>query len=278
MSWTVQLAWADNLESHRVDALRLLRQAPAIVEVALIDGAGIERIRISRLDPDVIGTEVDRSNDPAVIGARKQHVWYGPVTLHLGSEPYMSLLLPAIAAAGVLVADHQAYLWIISAIGVGKTGLAFVVDGNGHLVAHPDIGLVLQGDNDVIATHLRAMKAALLAGGGEPVTTEDIENRTVLAAMAPMSGVDWKVFAEQPVAEAYAPLSAALWRTGILAMFGASFALALDYLLAQRMTGPIRWLREGAARIGTGQFDHKINISTGDELEALHDDRVGRRG
>ena len=274
MSWAVQLAWADNLESHRVDALRLLRQAPAIVEVALIDGAGIERIRISRLDPDVIGTGVDRSNDPAVIGARKLHVWYGPVTLHLGSEPYMSIAIAGNrVAAGVLVAEiNLKLIWdVISAIGVGKTGLAFVVDGNGHLVAHPDIGLVLQGDNDVIATHLRAMKAAMLAGGGEPVTTEDMENRTVLAAMAPMTGVDWKVFAEQPVAEAYAPLSAALWRTGILAMFGVSFALALAYLLAQRMTGPIRWLREGAARIGTGQFDHKINISTGDELEALAD-------
>ena len=94
----------------------------------------------------------------------------------------------------------------------------------------------------------------MLAGGGEPVTTKDIENRTVLAAMAPMTGVDWKVYAEQPIAEAYAPLSAALWRTGFLIVLGAGFALALAYLLAQKMTGPIRWLREGATLIGAGQF------------------------
>ncbi len=35
------------------------------------------------------------------------------------------------------------------------------------------------------------------------------------------------------------------------------------------MTGPIRLLEQGAERIGAGQFDHKIAISTGDELEGL---------
>jgi adenylate cyclase len=35
------------------------------------------------------------------------------------------------------------------------------------------------------------------------------------------------------------------------------------------MVGPIRLLEEGAERIGAGHFDHKIAISTGDELEGL---------
>jgi class 3 adenylate cyclase len=43
----------------------------------------------------------------------------------------------------------------------------------------------------------------------------------------------------------------------------------LAYLLARRMTGPIRLLEEGAERIGSGQFDYRIDISTGDELERL---------
>jgi class 3 adenylate cyclase len=37
------------------------------------------------------------------------------------------------------------------------------------------------------------------------------------------------------------------------------------------MVGPIRRLEEGAQRIGAGQFDHKIEIATGDELEQLAD-------
>jgi hypothetical protein len=34
---------------------------------------------------------VDRANDPAVIGARSDHIRYSPVTLHEGSEPHMTV-------------------------------------------------------------------------------------------------------------------------------------------------------------------------------------------
>jgi adenylate cyclase len=52
MDWTVQLPWLEGLDDrHRFDALRLLRQAPAITEVTLVDGKGIERLHVSRTDP-----------------------------------------------------------------------------------------------------------------------------------------------------------------------------------------------------------------------------------
>jgi hypothetical protein len=79
------------VEEHRIDVLRVLRQVPAIAELALIDGAGMERVTVSRIRPDAIGLSTDRSGDPAVIGARAAHSWYGPVTLNRGSEPYMTL-------------------------------------------------------------------------------------------------------------------------------------------------------------------------------------------
>src|SRR6202011_1608846 len=54
-----------------------------------------------------------------------------------------------------------------------------------------------------------------------------------------------------------------------LLLAGAAFAAALGYFLARRMIGPIRLLGQGAAAIGAGHFDHKIEIATGDELEGL---------
>jgi class 3 adenylate cyclase len=161
-------------------------------------------------------------------------------------------------------------IWdVISAIQIEKAGLAFIIDDDGRLVAHPDIDLVLQGTNDSTAAYVKALQATMLASGGKPATAVDIEGRDVLAAMTPVAGPDWQVFAEVPVSEAYAPIRAALWRTGILMLVGAAFALALAYLMARRMTGPIRQLEEGVSRIGVGQFDHRIMISTGDELERL---------
>ena len=84
-----------------------------------------------------------------------------------------------------------------------------------------------------------------------------------------MAGVDWLVFATQPLSEAYAPIRAALWRTGLMVLASAAAALGLAYLFARRMTVPIRRLEEGAARIGAGEFDHEIKVATGDELEGL---------
>src|SRR5205807_502156 len=50
---------------------------------------------------------------------------------------------------------------------------------------------------------------------------------------------------------------------------GAVVAAALAYFLARRMTGPIAQLEKGAEEIGVGNFDRKVDIRTGDELEGL---------
>ena len=76
---------------------------------------------------------------------------------------------------------------------------------------------------------------------------------------------------EQPLSEAFGPIYAALWRTAGLLLAGAAFAGLLAYALARRMTEPIRLLEEGTERIGAGQFDHRIQIRTGDELQRLAD-------
>jgi class 3 adenylate cyclase len=273
MQWAVQLPWTDGGdERHRFDALRVLRQVPAIVDLALVDGAGVERLKISRVGRDVIGSGIDRASDPAVAGARKARVWHGPVRLNRGSEPYMTLAVAGNrAAVGVTIADiNLKLIWdVITAIRVGETGAAFVVDRNGRLVAHPNISLVLRGADEETTARLKALQAATLTSGGRSITTTNAEGRTVLVAMTPIAGAEWMVFAEQPATEAYAPIRSSLWRTSGLVLAGAIFAALLAFVLARRMSGPIRVLESGVARIGTGQFDHRIAISTGDELERL---------
>jgi adenylate cyclase len=277
LQWTVQLPWRDGMdERHRFDVLRLLRQVPGVVEVTLVDGKGIERLRVSRVDPDVVNSGVDRSGDPAVIGARRLtdsggRIWYGPVTLYEGSEPHMTV---AVAGAreinGITIAIiNLKLIWdVIMAIHIGQSGDAFVLDRSGRLVAHHDISLVLRGDDDPAAARLKELQQTI-AGGGETGEGSNAEGRPVIAAMAPIPGPDWMAFVEEPAAEALTPIRAALWRTGSLLVAGAFFAALLAYFLARRMTGPIALLEKGAEEIGAGNFSHNIEISTGDELEGL---------
>ncbi|MFO1120036.1 MAG: adenylate/guanylate cyclase domain-containing protein [Rhodospirillales bacterium] len=272
LAWAVQLPWTEGPdERHQTDALRLLRQVPAVVSLTLVDGAGRERLYVSRISLNRMEGGVDRSADPAVAGARSAGVWYGPVTSHRESEPFMTIAVAGNrAAAGVAVAEiNLKLIWdVITSIRVGESGQALVLDEPGRIIAHPDISLVLRGEDDPAAKPLQALRAAVLAQGGA-ATGQDTVGRTVMAAMAPVPGVDWSVLVHQPVAEAFGSIYAALWRTGGLLLGGAIFASALAYWLAGRMTKPIRLLEDGAQRIGAGQFDHRIDITTGDELARL---------
>ena len=275
LGWMVEMPWADDAdESHRIDAFRLLRQVPAINELILVDGRGIERLHVSRIAPDVVASNIDRSSEPAVQGARSARIWYGPVTLHRASEPFITIAAAGTrASSGVVVAEiNLKLIWdVITAIKIGRTGEAFVVDRPGHLVAHPDMNLVLRGDDEREVSALATMLASTRAGGGKTVRTVDSQNRTVLAATAPVAGPDWTVFVVEPTSEILAPVWVALWRTLCLLFAGACLAAALAYVLAHRMAEPIRQLEVGAVKIGAGQFDHRIEISSGDELERLAD-------
>src|SRR5580700_1559679 len=183
LQWTVQLPWTTGSEDqHRLDVLRLMRQVPAIVELTLVDGDDIERLRVSRINPDVINSGIDRRGDPAVQGARSARTWYGPVTFYQGSEPHMQIALAGVRKAnGVTIAViNLKLIWdVISAIHVGQSGDAFVLDKDGRLVAHPDISLVLRGDDDPAAARLKELQRATIPGSGETTSASDAQHRTV---------------------------------------------------------------------------------------------------
>jgi two-component system, NtrC family, sensor kinase len=286
LGWTTQLPWsAGSIEQRRFDALRLLRQVPAITELAQLDAAGKERLRVSRLAMDVVASGTDFSKDAKFTEAVARKVYYGPVYFRRESEPYMTLAIAGTRRdAGVSVAEvNLKLIWdVVSQIKVGERGHAYVVDAQGRLIAHPDISLVLRNTDMSRLAQVSAARAATGASGGasERVQeSEDIGGRKVLTAYAPVAPLGWLVFVELPAAEAYAPLYAALERLAVVLLAALGFAVLAGMFLAGRMVGPIQALRAGAERIGGGDLSQQIRIKTGDELEALADqfnDMAGR--
>jgi signal transduction histidine kinase/CheY-like chemotaxis protein len=273
VGWTTQLPWSDStLDQRRFDALRLLRQVPAITELAQIDASGHEQLRVSRLTMDVVGSGIDYSAKPEFTQAVAHKVYYGPVYFRRESEPYMTLSLAGTRRdTGVSIAQvNLKLIWdVVSKIKVGQRGRAYVVDADGRLIAHPDISLVLRNTD---MSKLAQVRSARLAGSGQAVQeSEDITGNRVLTAYAQVTPLGWLVFVETPVAEAYAPLYASIQRTGYV-LFGALLlAFIAGMFLARRMVVPIQALRAGAARIGSGDLSQRISIKTGDEVEALAD-------
>jgi signal transduction histidine kinase len=274
LGWTTQLPWsAGSIEQRRFDALRLLRQVPAITELAQVDSTGKERLRVSRLAMDVVDSGLDLSQDPKFTEAVAHKVYYGPVYFRRESEPYMTLSLAGTRKdAGVSIAEvNLKLIWdVVSQIKVGERGHAYVVGALGRLIAHPDISLVLR--NTDMSKLLQVQAAQARNAGTNPEAlegTENIQGQKVLTASAPIAPLGWTMFVELPVEEAYASLYAALQRLAIVLAGASIFAVLAGIFLARRMVGPIQALRAGAERIGGGDFAQRISIKTGDELEGL---------
>src|SRR5204863_1688678 len=79
----------------------------------------------------------------------------------------------------------------------------------------------------------------------------------------------WTVFAEQARAEAFQPVYATIARSSALVLLGVIAAVAASLVLAQRMVRPIQEIAAGARKIGEGRLHQRIDVKTGDELEAL---------
>src|SRR5262249_54987112 len=271
IGWVTQAQWASlSVENRRFDYIRLLRQVPAITELVQLDRQGREQLRVSRLTPDVVGAGTDRSAEPAFVEAIANRVYFGPVYFRKESEPYLTMAVAHGGKSGVTIAEiNLKLIWdVVSQIKIGKDGYAYVVDGQGRLVAHPDISLVLRGTD---MKRLAQVAAALSPQGANapPVDARNLAGVSVLSAHAPIPALDWLVFVEVPTIEAQQPvIDAALRALGLLVL-GLLIAGLAGALLARRMVVPIRTMQAGAERIGSGELDHRLSIKTGDELESL---------
>jgi len=224
---------------------------------------------------DVIGSLSDYSHDPMFIEAMAEKVYYGPVHFVHESEPYMTL---AVAGArpddGVVVAQvNLKFIWdVVSQIKVGVSGQAYVVDSRGQLIAHPDISLVLRKLDLTHFAYVQAARALAQPNSSEHSTVAiDLNGHEVLSAHARVAPLNWLVFADLPINEAYSSFYEMLLRSGILLLAALALAFLAGLFLARRMVVPIRTLSEGAARIGRGDLGQHISIKTGDELETLGD-------
>ena len=265
-------------EQREIDFLRLLRTVPAITEIRHLDIAGKEQLRTSRLALDAVGSGRDYADTPAFVQAKAKKTYIGPVYFRNESEPFITIAVaPDENAAEVTAAEvNIRAIWdVVARIGTGGNGNAYVVDSADRLIAHPDLRLVLLKRALADAPQVKSARSSSSGSlQDDPMFTiaEGLQGGQALAVHAAIPAIGWLVFIERPVEDTFAPLRAATARSVVVLGIGLLLAILASVALARRMVAPIRRLQDGAARVGRGDLDHRIDIRTGDELKALADE------
>jgi signal transduction histidine kinase len=260
----------------RFELEKLLLIAPAVTEAIALDENGAVKVQASRLRTVLPDAKQELSASPAFKQARQGKSYFGPVYFVRGSEPYMTIAVPIERFAGDVIGVLQAevnlkYIGdVVSSITVGKAGYAYAISRAGELIAHPDISLVLQRRS---VAHLEQTKAAF-GERSAPSTTNviiapDLQGHKVFSSFALIPSLDWAVIIDRPFDEVYETVYASMLRTSALFLIGLGMALIASLFLARRVVRPVRILREGVERIGTGDLGYRLDLKTGDEIEVL---------
>src|SRR5437660_2153029 len=269
---TQDIVTAGLTEPYKFELLKLLQATSAITELVALDASGREQLKVSRVRMLLSDDLRDRASAAAFQGAHGGKAFFGQVYFIRESEPYMTVAVPierfAGDVVGVLVAEvNLKYIWeVVSRIKVGQAGYAYVVSREGDLIAHPDITLVLQKRG---VKQLSQVQTALAGVPARFVAQPNLAGQQVFAAFATIPELGWAVLLERPAAEAYAPLYASIFRTGILLLVGLGMAMLASLLIGRRVVRPLALLQHGAARLGSGDLEYRLTVTTADEFQTL---------
>jgi NtrC-family two-component system sensor histidine kinase KinB len=146
---------------------------------------------------------------------------------------------------------------------VGGTGFGVLVDGTGAPLAVPE-GRALDGMESWAIT-----RAALAGGTSGSSEFADRAGRAFVGAYAPVPKIGGAVLILQARDEAYLAASEARRAAAVaiaVVIFGSLLAAAI---LARLLTAPVLKLTRAAEAVSRGDFETRVDITTGDELQEL---------
>ncbi|HEX4460494.1 MAG TPA: HD domain-containing phosphohydrolase, partial [Polyangia bacterium] len=154
---------------------------------------------------------------------------------------------------------------------VGRRGLAYVVDGQGRLVAHPDLARVLMREDVSTVPIVAQLLANLPASGhGMTVVTDFVdEGKAQVGAFAPLGRLRWGLIVSEPREDAYG-LARATWAhaAGWTAL-ALALVLLVAFYFARGITRPVAQLVVGTRSLAAGAFGAIVSVEGPPEIAEL---------
>lgn len=264
-STLTNFAAQDTGEQQRVME-RLLARQRSFREVWLWDGAGRQRIHLSkdRLAKVAGSLEVtggDLLRETLKTG-RKQFgpIYYDPAN----GEPMLDMALPLTDRAsgettGVLAAQLRVKaIWaLVSGVKTAPGELVYVLDAKQRVIAHPNPSVVLRE----IRVNLRP----------ELQQQPGIDGQDVFIATHPvqLGQQTYTVVVERAVSVTRAPALTGVKIVGAVTILALVVALAIFYAAMRRIVAPIQEMASTARAIRDGNLDRQVAVGSSDEIGDL---------
>ncbi len=257
------------------DFHRLLDREELVSQLSYLDSTGKEQVRTSPLELDRIGSGIDFSRRAGVPRARGRSTGTsGRVYFQRGSRPHMTI---AVAERGARTRrrggrDRPELRRARSSTGRASERRAMRTPSI-HAASSSPIRTSTSSSGIRASPRFRRYEprstGPAKASADAATIGHDQNGTKVLSAFQTIEPLGWRVFVEEPLSEAFAPLKAAIWRTALLLVAFLVLAIATSVLLARRLVRPIESIQAAAAKIGSGSLNQRIEIQSNDELGAL---------
>jgi CheY-like chemotaxis protein/signal transduction histidine kinase len=253
----------------------LLSIQPSFRHLVLLDEQDKETARASRTSGIVFDTFIAQITSDKLAQVHQGQRYISPVYIdETTSEPLVIMTIPVNDVfgdfQGSLTAEvNLKFMWdLVDQLKVGETGLAYVVDRQGILLAYSDTARVLRGENlsnlgevnQFIHNNLPSANASLSTG---------IKGTTVIGSFAPLGTPDWAVVTEMPWQEAYRSIiQLAIISLIILVTMVALSGLG-GWVMARRLALPLSELTKTATRIAAGEMELQATVVGAHEIVSL---------
>jgi GAF domain-containing protein/HAMP domain-containing protein len=235
-------------------------------ELILVNGRGRELVHLSRVDiitnPN-LGSRAGSSEfeTPKETG----ETFFGAVTFdEFTGEPFMIISIPLVnlqtgELANVLIANFRfKEVWnIMAQADVIGSGIVYMIDHDGQVLAHENPSVVLQGTS-VDLPEENAFTAGL-SGDNVAMAREHLQ----------FGDQDFDVVAEQPGSEALSSALNNIYLTVGVTLAAMVLAGFLGVLAAGQITNPIGELAQTAQLISEGDLSQVPTVESQDEIGAL---------
>jgi two-component sensor histidine kinase/HAMP domain-containing protein len=243
----------------------ILLNDPAFLEILFVDKTGNPKEGAARSQP-TLANQFTILQSEWFQTANSGESNYTRVQTSPRDESYTIFAMPS-QHGGVLAAQIQMdALWeTVSQIHFGETGIIYIVNQRGQVIAHPDTQVVLSNKNIRDTEQFQAiMGSPQYRWLGNTVNFNGVK---VVSVSAPVETAEWIVISELHEREAYAASrrAAVLIPLGILLMAFVAVFVIREVMLRVFLR-PLELLHDGANEVSLGNLSHRIVIPRKDEL------------